>query len=163
MFREIAVICSLAQAGYRIAPVQRDRQPEVLTGARVNAGQHRFLHGAVSTPPPDKASREPTPRAPGHGGRKPRELTSGRAWSVVRLMYRSNPAQPRQLGFARSTVFRGTATVLDTPCPAKTVPHDQGDVHSGERAAQGLAKTTGREVGSSFCSRSHVGSPGTSA
>ncbi|RSH94558.1 Transcriptional adapter ada2 [Saitozyma podzolica] len=59
------------RAGYRIAPVQRDRQPEVLTGARVNAGQHRFLHGAVSTPPPDKASREPTPRALGHGGRKP--------------------------------------------------------------------------------------------
>jgi transcriptional adapter 2-alpha len=63
-----------SQLGYRTAPAQRERQPEVVTGARVNAGQHRFLHGAVSTPPPDKNSREPTPRAPVHPGRKPRKL-----------------------------------------------------------------------------------------
>ncbi|KAK8861484.1 hypothetical protein IAR55_002305 [Kwoniella newhampshirensis] len=62
-----------ARAGYRPL-VQRDR-PEVLpTGARINAGQHRFLHGGTGTPPPgiDPKSREPTPRLPvAHVGRKP--------------------------------------------------------------------------------------------
>lgn len=62
-----------ARAGYR--PVQSREQTEVVrSGARINAGQHRFLHG---TPPPgakldDRGSRDPTPRVPGHGGRKPR-------------------------------------------------------------------------------------------
>jgi transcriptional adapter 2-alpha len=61
-----------ARAGYR--PVQSREQIEVIrSGARINAGQHRFLHG---TPPPgskpdDRGSRDPTPRVPGHGGRKP--------------------------------------------------------------------------------------------
>ncbi|WVN85796.1 uncharacterized protein L203_100947 [Cryptococcus depauperatus CBS 7841] len=40
------------------------------TGARINAGQHRFLHGAMGTPPPEK-NREHTPRAPPAAGRKP--------------------------------------------------------------------------------------------
>lgn len=62
-----------ARAGYR--PVLSREPTEIMrTGARVNAGQHRFLHG---TPPPgaaghgDRGSRDPTPRAPGHTGRKP--------------------------------------------------------------------------------------------
>ncbi|WRT65609.1 uncharacterized protein IL334_002554 [Kwoniella shivajii] len=64
-----------ARAGYRPI-VQRDRPdiPIPITGARVNAGQHRFLHGGLGTPPPgqDPKSREPTPRvAPMSIGRKP--------------------------------------------------------------------------------------------
>lgn len=58
-----------ARAGYR--PVLSREPTEIIrTGARVNQGQHRFLHG---TPPPDSRgpSRDPTPRVPGHGGRKP--------------------------------------------------------------------------------------------
>ncbi|WVF66973.1 hypothetical protein IAT40_001716 [Kwoniella sp. CBS 6097] len=54
-----------ARAGYRPV-VQRDRPEIPLTGGRVNAGQHRFLHGGLgATPPPggpDPKSREPTPR-----------------------------------------------------------------------------------------------------
>lgn len=54
--------------------VSREQTEVIRTGARVNAGQHRFLHG---TPGPqgaaanDRGSRDPTPRVPGHGGRKP--------------------------------------------------------------------------------------------
>lgn len=61
-----------ARAGYR--PVISREQSEVIrTGARVNAGQHRFLHG---TPPPGADSRgvsrdPPVQRVLGHGGRKP--------------------------------------------------------------------------------------------
>ncbi|OXG13046.1 transcriptional adapter 2-alpha [Cryptococcus neoformans Tu259-1] len=45
---------------------------EVLpSGARINAGQHRFLHGTMSTPLPDAKTREPTPRAVPAVGRKP--------------------------------------------------------------------------------------------
>ncbi|WVR03914.1 hypothetical protein IAU60_000913 [Kwoniella sp. DSM 27419] len=63
-----------ARAGYRPI-IQRDR-PEILPmGARINAGQHRFLHGNPATPPPggqDPKSREQTPRVvPAHIGRKP--------------------------------------------------------------------------------------------
>ncbi|ORY23443.1 hypothetical protein BCR39DRAFT_549321 [Naematelia encephala] len=61
------------RAGYR--PVQaRDRVDVLPTGARINAGQHRFLHG---TPPPgadsrkNADSRDATPRIAGHGARKP--------------------------------------------------------------------------------------------
>ncbi|WVQ94642.1 hypothetical protein IAU59_001722 [Kwoniella sp. CBS 9459] len=68
-----------ARAGYRPI-VQRDRPEIPITGGRVNAGQHRFLHGGLGTPPPgaggpDPKSREPTPRVVpsgaathGHGG-----------------------------------------------------------------------------------------------
>ncbi|KAK4687393.1 transcriptional adapter 2-alpha, partial [Tremellales sp. Uapishka_1] len=63
------------RAGYRpMLPRERvDSVPLPMgdrsTHGRINAGQHRFLHG---TPPPSNfASREPTPRIPGHGGRKP--------------------------------------------------------------------------------------------
>ncbi|ODN97399.1 transcriptional adapter 2-alpha [Cryptococcus wingfieldii CBS 7118] len=41
------------------------------TGARANAGQHRYLHGATSTPPPDIKTRDVTPRALPVVGRKP--------------------------------------------------------------------------------------------
>ncbi|ORX33626.1 hypothetical protein BD324DRAFT_653928 [Kockovaella imperatae] len=65
----------VARAGYR--PLNSTR-PEVMpTGARANAGQHRFLHGAAyGTPPPVDAkkhmdSREPTPRIPLIASRKP--------------------------------------------------------------------------------------------
>ena len=57
-----------ARAGFRPLPA-RDRAAEsVPSGARVNAGQHRFLHG---TPPPGHNPQKEVPRAPGHGGRKP--------------------------------------------------------------------------------------------
>ncbi|OCF34076.1 transcriptional adapter 2-alpha [Kwoniella heveanensis CBS 569] len=72
-----------ARAGYRPI-VQRDRPEIPITGGRVNAGQHRFLHGGFGTPPPggpDPKSREATPRvvpaaathvgAAAGGGRKP--------------------------------------------------------------------------------------------
>ncbi|WWC97054.1 hypothetical protein V866_003931 [Kwoniella sp. B9012] len=62
-----------ARAGYRPL-VQRDRPEVTVSGARINAGQHRFLHGGMGTPPPglDPKSREPTPRAlPMSVGRKP--------------------------------------------------------------------------------------------
>nr|XP_019012163.1 transcriptional adapter 2-alpha [Kwoniella pini CBS 10737]OCF50944.1 transcriptional adapter 2-alpha [Kwoniella pini CBS 10737] len=61
-----------ARAGYRPL-VQRDRPDIPVSGARVNAGQHRFLHGGMGTPPPgDPKSREPTPRViPMNVGRKP--------------------------------------------------------------------------------------------
>ncbi|KAK1927453.1 hypothetical protein DB88DRAFT_32495 [Papiliotrema laurentii] len=79
-----------ARAGYRPLPA-RDRVAEVLpTGARVNAGQHRFLHGVAGTPPPGVASkgdtREPTPRLPGFGGRKPRELTISSRYVLLRIL-----------------------------------------------------------------------------
>lgn len=64
------------QAGYRPLPA-RERLTDVLpSGARVNAGQHRFLHGTVGTPPSGITSkgdsREPTPRIPA-ASRRPRE------------------------------------------------------------------------------------------
>ncbi|WWC87792.1 uncharacterized protein L201_002684 [Kwoniella dendrophila CBS 6074] len=62
-----------ARAGYRPI-VQRDRPDIPITGARINAGQHRFLHGGMGTPPPgqDPKSREPTPKViPINVGRKP--------------------------------------------------------------------------------------------
>nr|XP_019050277.1 transcriptional adapter 2-alpha [Kwoniella bestiolae CBS 10118]OCF29207.1 transcriptional adapter 2-alpha [Kwoniella bestiolae CBS 10118] len=62
-----------ARAGYRPL-VQRDRPEVTVSGARINAGQHRFLHGGMGTPPPggDPKSREPTPRViPTSVGRKP--------------------------------------------------------------------------------------------
>ncbi|WWC60212.1 uncharacterized protein I303_102778 [Kwoniella dejecticola CBS 10117] len=65
-------IAKAARAGYRPI-VQRDRPDIPVSGARINAGQHRFLHGGMGTPPPgDPKSREPTPRVvPINVGRKP--------------------------------------------------------------------------------------------
>jgi transcriptional adapter 2-alpha len=53
------------------------------TGARANAGQHRFLHGVSGTPTSKHGdSREVTPRLPGQPGRKPRKVLS----SVFRVL-----------------------------------------------------------------------------
>lgn len=53
----------LTQAGYRPL-LPRDRPEPVVSGARVNAGQHRFLHGIAGTPPPPgaKIGHEPIAR-----------------------------------------------------------------------------------------------------
>lgn len=66
------------QAGYRPLP-PRDRDAVITSGARINAGQHRFLHGGAGTPPPGMDgkrhgdSREHTPRPQGTASRKPRK------------------------------------------------------------------------------------------
>lgn len=59
----------MIQAGYRPLIPRMDILP---TGARANAGQHRFLHGSGTPTSKHGDSREATPRLPGQPGRKPR-------------------------------------------------------------------------------------------
>jgi len=61
----------IMQAGYRPLIPRMDVLP---TGARANAGQHRFLHGTGTPTSKHGDSREVTPRLPGQPGRKPRTL-----------------------------------------------------------------------------------------
>jgi hypothetical protein len=63
------------QAGYRPLIPRMDVLP---TGARANAGQHRFLHGTGTPTSKHGDSREVTPRIPGQPGRKPRKLSPHR-------------------------------------------------------------------------------------
>ena len=61
----------ILKAGYRPLIPRMDVLP---TGARANAGQHRFLHGTGTPTSKHGDSREVTPRLPGQPGRKPRTL-----------------------------------------------------------------------------------------
>ncbi|KAL7419684.1 Transcriptional adapter ada2 [Cryptotrichosporon argae] len=66
-------IARAARAGFR--PLLPRDQPDIMrSGSRVNAGQHRFLHGVATPPAGDsrQPSRDATPRLPTHAaGRKP--------------------------------------------------------------------------------------------
>ena len=93
------------QAGYRPLP-PRDRPEMITSGARVNAGQHRFLHNGFGTPPPGSDPKrhgdgwDSLPRIPGHGARRPRELMI--CISSVIHAHTSSSATPLNLSNATS-------------------------------------------------------------
>lgn len=102
----------------------------VPSGARINAGQHRFLHGTMSTPLPDAKTREPTPRAVPAVGRKPRGCDVDILPEPMADIPNSSTTQPCQFGLSRSPFIRRTIPLFYPPRLAQTLSHYQRAIYT---------------------------------
>jgi hypothetical protein len=96
----------------------------------VNAGQHRFLNGAVL--PGSKLANGDQSRSQTQVqiGRKPREsVQSGGAMSGLTGSY---SAQSRQCSITRPAFIGRTAHMLFASHPTETISLYQGDLYPGE-------------------------------